>query len=373
MFQAPDSSQPTDAFDPRAIDEASDADLDSLQFGVIGVDREGTILRYNLYESRFARLDRNQVLGRRFFGEVAPCTKNDAFLGRFERFTAPDCELMTDRFPFLFDFKFGAQEVVVEFVRASAPGRYYLLVNRTSARGPRAGIPSTELAVEQRVLAPGEAELGVMRDDVEMRVVRVPWSFLAALRVTCERLAPESWPILCDEWGRQWGRRAAVDLESTALERHAKSLRELTMATVAELVSEQLNSEGWGRATFDFALSNAGLVAIDFERSALAESARMSTRARSTGGVPSSNGFSCHLLAGCLGALLSHVANRKLVVREVQCASVRANALDPHTPVCLFVAVGQRRKIALDAALTAGARDLASVHEALARARDGEP
>ena len=75
-------------FDPRTIDDLSDAELDALAFGVIALDEEGTVLRYNLYESRLARLDRNQVVGRNFFDDVAPCTRIEAFQGRFRAFAA---------------------------------------------------------------------------------------------------------------------------------------------------------------------------------------------------------------------------------------------------------------------------------------------
>ena len=50
-----------DSFKPLSIDERSDAEIDALPFGVIALDEAGTVLRYNLYESRLARL----LLGRK--------------------------------------------------------------------------------------------------------------------------------------------------------------------------------------------------------------------------------------------------------------------------------------------------------------------
>jgi photoactive yellow protein len=63
----PRAESATTPTDPMQLDGRSDQELDTLPFGVIALDDEGTILRYNLYEAQFARLDRNQVLGRDFF------------------------------------------------------------------------------------------------------------------------------------------------------------------------------------------------------------------------------------------------------------------------------------------------------------------
>ncbi|MGZ3442395.1 MAG: response regulator [Polyangia bacterium] len=52
--------------------------LDELPFGVIRVDRAGTIVGFNEYESAASRLPRAAVLGRPF-AEVAPCTQVQEF------------------------------------------------------------------------------------------------------------------------------------------------------------------------------------------------------------------------------------------------------------------------------------------------------
>ena len=109
-----------EAFDAFALDGHDDAQLDDLPFGVICLDARGTILRYNLAEARLARLDRSQVLGRDFFRQIAPCTATQGFEGRFRSFVAGQEPRVA--FPYIFDFKFGAQEVHVELV-AVAHGR----------------------------------------------------------------------------------------------------------------------------------------------------------------------------------------------------------------------------------------------------------
>lgn len=62
----------------------SDAELDSLGFGVIGFDAEGVVRRYNAFESKCAGLSAHRVLGRALFTTVAPCMNNFMVAQRFE-------------------------------------------------------------------------------------------------------------------------------------------------------------------------------------------------------------------------------------------------------------------------------------------------
>ncbi|MFO0760719.1 MAG: V4R domain-containing protein [Byssovorax sp.] len=361
MLDLAEPSTP-EPFDLQTIDERSDDELDALPFGVICLDEEGTILRYNLYESRFARLDRNTVIGRTFFGEVAPCARTEAFEGRFRAFLARG-GAGTERFDFLFDFKFGAQQVSIELVKAPGAARYYLLVNRVKLMAPRPSFPAELLAAEQRVLAPDEAKRGVRRDDLERRFVDAPASLFAALRATCDRLAPESWQLFATEWGVQWGRRAAVDLEASALETRQVSLRDLTMREASALVAGYLLDRGWGRPTFDFSATNEGVLVIDLERSALAEAA---PRRRGPDGAPRPE-LGCPLVAGCFSGILTSLAGRRLAAREVACVAGGA-------PQCSFVVVAHERRAVIDGALRDGARGTALIRDALRRApRSGAP
>lgn len=350
--------------DPLGIDERTDAELDACNFGVIGLDPEGIVLRYNLYESRLARLDRNQVVGRNFFLEIAPCTRGERFEGRFRAFVArggvaTDGVSRVERFDYLFDFRFGAQDVSVDIVRGGASDRYYLLVNRRKVSGPRAGVPAEQLAAAQASLAPAERDAGVLRDTLERRYVDAPASLLAALRATCDRLAPESWRIFSLEWGTQWGRRIAIDLEAESLEKRGRSLRELPMRELSGMASAYFSDGGWGRPTFDLGDAPHGFVSIEVERSALAEAAaKRRTDARPEGDL------ACHLLAGAFGSLLSSVAGRRLAAREVACKSGGA-------PVCTIVVLGHERREEVDGALRSGARGIESMRSLLRAARTG--
>ncbi|MCB1178575.1 MAG: photoactive yellow protein [Leptospiraceae bacterium] len=62
----------------------SQQDADGLPFGVVKVDDSGQILIYNKYESDLAGVPINNALGKNFFTQVAICTNNRLFYGRFK-------------------------------------------------------------------------------------------------------------------------------------------------------------------------------------------------------------------------------------------------------------------------------------------------
>ncbi|MBL8685758.1 MAG: hypothetical protein JNK05_41665 [Myxococcales bacterium] len=350
MFEERPAEQ-TPSISGASVDLLDDNELDRAPFGIICLDAEGTILRYNLYESRLARLDRNQVLGRNFFNEVARCTRGDAFEGRFQRFVAGSRAPADRRFEFVFDFAFGAQVVAIELHDAGEHERFYLFVNRKSVGAPRDIVG--EIAASQRALAPDEPVLGVQRDELERRFVDAPVAMFAALRTTFAKLAPQSSTLFAHEWGVQWGRRAAIDLEADSLERDQRSLDEQAMGSAARALGDYIERRGWGRVNFDFSPVREGLVAVSLERSVLAESSPRATFGRS-----STKDGACALIAGFLAGALSHMAGRKLIGREVCCVVHGA-------PQCEIVLIGADRAPAIDRALANTARTVGALRAAL--------
>lgn len=88
---ASDDSSDTDGLhfenDTLAEDlrHASDEELNDAPFGIIQVDEEGTVEFFNQYEAELSGMDPEEVVGRNFFTEVAPCTNNRLFRGRFKK------------------------------------------------------------------------------------------------------------------------------------------------------------------------------------------------------------------------------------------------------------------------------------------------
>lgn len=62
----------------------SPAELDGLDFGVIGFDADTVVTQYNVYESQAAGLSPERVLGHPLFTVVAPCMNNFLVAQRFE-------------------------------------------------------------------------------------------------------------------------------------------------------------------------------------------------------------------------------------------------------------------------------------------------
>lgn len=325
----------------------SDAELDTLPFGVICLDPDGKVLRYNLAEARLARLDRAQVLGKNFFRRIAPCTATPEFEGRVRAFFRGT--QLVEHFAYLFDFKFGAQHVEVELVRVPSNDRVYLLVNRKKFDGPRTGLPEGFAAPLQDELAPREPDVGVLRDGSARRTVAVNTSFFTALHQTWRKVAPKAWRGFTREWGWQWGKHAVVDLEADLLEERTQTLRELPMREAMERVSRWAVSRGLGTLRFDFTPSKHGLFGVTFDRCAIGEA------------VAFSEAPSCGLVEGFLEALCEHLSQRLLAVREVRCCAQGFEA-------CLFVVAAEKRAQAVEQAIASGADSLATVVEAL-RAR----
>lgn len=97
--------------DLEQIDRMSEEELDALPFGAIRLDKNGTILSYNVTESKLTGRDKKRVIGRNFFTDVAPCTNVQGFAGKFREGVAKG-DLHTI-FPYRFDFEMAPRDVTV--------------------------------------------------------------------------------------------------------------------------------------------------------------------------------------------------------------------------------------------------------------------
>jgi photoactive yellow protein len=84
------------------VNSVSEAELDSLPYGVIQLDAMGTVLRYNAFEAGLSGLAKQKVVGKNFFKEIAPCTDLQQFHGRFRDGVAASELHCTFRFHFAF-------------------------------------------------------------------------------------------------------------------------------------------------------------------------------------------------------------------------------------------------------------------------------
>jgi photoactive yellow protein len=114
--------------DEAGVFELSRAALDDLPFGVITLDRSGTILRYNRQQEITANRSLVQTVGLRFFIDVAPCANVQAFRGRFDAF-AQNYDSGAERFAFSFAFSWGRHDVAITMLRKAGHAEINVLIH----------------------------------------------------------------------------------------------------------------------------------------------------------------------------------------------------------------------------------------------------
>jgi photoactive yellow protein len=115
----------------RALDMPLEK-LDELPFGAIVIDPNGTIRGYNEYEAKLSHLERERVLGKNFFRDVAPCTAVQAFEGRLQAFLRTS-DRVSETFDYFFPFAHGAVTVEITFLRLQRQNQILIAVERATA------------------------------------------------------------------------------------------------------------------------------------------------------------------------------------------------------------------------------------------------
>lgn len=112
----------------NALARMSKAQLDSVAFGAIQLDKDGNILQYNAAEGDITGRDPGQVIGKNFFRDVAPCTNRPEFKGRFtEGVKSGDLNVM---FEYTFDYEMKPTKVKVHMKKALTGDTYWVFVKR---------------------------------------------------------------------------------------------------------------------------------------------------------------------------------------------------------------------------------------------------
>jgi photoactive yellow protein len=104
-------------------------EFDHLPFGAILLDRDGNIHAYNQWESRMSRRSPEQVVGRNFFTDVAPCTNVEAFRGQLDSMR-PEIR-NTHVFDYHFNFPWGRRAVRIRFLVESMDARWVFVTDLT--------------------------------------------------------------------------------------------------------------------------------------------------------------------------------------------------------------------------------------------------
>jgi len=104
--------------------------INKLAFGVINLDSQGNIIFYNAAESEITGRQPNNVIGRNFFDEVAPCTKRPEFYGKFlDGVQSGDLDVL---FQYEFDYQMAPTKVSVHMKKAPNNDTFWIMVKRLS-------------------------------------------------------------------------------------------------------------------------------------------------------------------------------------------------------------------------------------------------
>ncbi|MBK1727600.1 photoactive yellow protein [Halorhodospira neutriphila] len=105
-----------------------DSQLDELAFGAIQLDGNGTILQYNMAEGDITGRNPQDVIGKNFFREVAPCTDSPEFYGKFKE--GVQSGNLNAMFEYTFDYKMTPTKVKVHMKKALTGDSYWVFVKR---------------------------------------------------------------------------------------------------------------------------------------------------------------------------------------------------------------------------------------------------
>lgn len=127
----------------QRVDGLSELELDGLPLGMIQLDAQGKILKFNRTEASLARIKAKEQIGRSFFNEVAPCTRVREFYGRFQE--GVRAKSLYQTFGFIFRFAHGARHVAITLFYSDKTDSVWVLVSDQQVPGD-APSPKNRLA-----------------------------------------------------------------------------------------------------------------------------------------------------------------------------------------------------------------------------------
>ena len=107
--------------------DASEDELNAANFGIIRLDDDGIVQFFNAYESNLSGVDREKALGQNYFNELAPCSNNRVFYGRFREGLATG--QLDEYFTYTFTYKMRPTLVDVHLYRDEA-GHNWIMVRK---------------------------------------------------------------------------------------------------------------------------------------------------------------------------------------------------------------------------------------------------
>jgi len=112
------------------LGSADRAVADSQDHGVVQVDKQGHVLMYNKYQSELAGVDPSTAEGRSFFTQIAPCTNNRLFFGKFKDGVAAG--KLDETFKYTFTFKMKPTAVEIHMVHDEPSDTNWVFVKKAA-------------------------------------------------------------------------------------------------------------------------------------------------------------------------------------------------------------------------------------------------
>lgn len=103
-------------------------EIDQLAFGAVQLDAKGTVLQYNAAESSITGRAKQDVIGRNFFRDVAPCTNSAKFKGVFD--AGVRAGTLNTMFEYVFDYNMAPTKVKIHMKNAISDGSWWIFVKR---------------------------------------------------------------------------------------------------------------------------------------------------------------------------------------------------------------------------------------------------
>ena len=112
----------------EALRHADEDELDAAPFGIIQIDDAGIVQFYNRYESNLSGIDPDDAVGANFFTELAPCSNNPLFFGRFKEGVQEGD--LDEYFTYTFTYQMRPTLVDVHLYRDEAGNNWILIQKR---------------------------------------------------------------------------------------------------------------------------------------------------------------------------------------------------------------------------------------------------
>lgn len=102
--------------------------IDELAFGAVKLDADGKILQYNSAEGAITGRNPEDVIGKNFFKDVAPCTNSPEFYGKFKE--GVEKGSLNVLFEYVFDYQMKPTKVKVHMKQSVTDDGYFIFVKR---------------------------------------------------------------------------------------------------------------------------------------------------------------------------------------------------------------------------------------------------